>query len=103
MEKIKRHIKFWKKLREKTSKANSMSLCSIFLLKEKRMDALKCRWEILFLMIPVQVSSIARLDLAKKITRCVFRKGSFIQMILLFQLTKMENLPKNVLPMKTFT
>ena len=103
MEKIKRLIKFWKRLREKTSKANNMSLCSIFSLKEKRMDALKYRWVILFLMIPVQVSSIARLGLAKKITRCVFRKGSFIQMILLFQLTKMENLPKNVLSTKTFT
>lgn len=100
MEKIKRLSKFLKSSKERILKEKNTFLCSIFSLIERKMDVSRLLLLTSLLTIQVLVSSIALLDLVKKITRFVFQKVSFIPMIHQCQLMKTVNSQRNVQFMK---
>lgn len=100
MEKIKRLLKFFKNSKERILKEKNTFLCLNFSLIERKMDVSKLLLLTSLLTIQVLVSSIALLDLVKKITRFVSQKVSFIPMIHQCQLMKTVNSQRNAQFMK---
>lgn len=101
-EKIKRLLKFSKSSKEKILKENNTFQCLNSSLIERKTDVSKLSLLISLLMIQVQVLFIALLDSVKKITKSVFQKVSFIQMIHQCQLMKTENSQNSVQFTKEF-